>query len=84
MPIYDIPSRELIFKLVIVLVMKIDLLELDIWNLRIQLHTNSTNLNSTLEESYSSIYLVESSCITIILAIAFNLHLSKLRITNTY
>ena len=75
MPIYDIPSKELIFKPV---------LELDMYNLRMKLHTNSTNLNSTLEESYSSIYLVESSCITIILAIAFNLHLSKLRITNTY
>ena len=64
--------------------MKIELLELDMYNVRIQLHTNSTNLNSTLEELYSSICLVESSCITIILAIVFNLLLSKLSIANKY
>ena len=56
----------------------------DIYNLKVRMCTNSSLQDAKLEDSHSSVYLVDSLCITVALKAAFSLSLSLTDIVNAY
>ena len=66
------------------LTVKIDPAELDIYDLYVRICANRMSQEADLEDSYSPVYLVNSLCITVALAVVFGLSLLLMDIVNIY